>query len=211
MTKQKIIYIEDEARPRISYLRLLRRIFGDEFEVIAPEPEKTIQEMLWHLEQYTDVVLYVIDERLSHAGVADYTGLNLVKEIRIIDQKIPVYILTSHADDIDPVLGDVEYVIDKNDINDDKNRSQLAMRMMRHLNTFNDIKSDRAIRLDELLKKSIGGELSYAEREEFDRLNFLRAKPILLEEQGESEVLKAELDKQDALLKQIEAQLKNTK
>jgi hypothetical protein len=124
------------------------------------------------------------------------------------DQKVPIYILTSDAGSIEPIFGDIEFVIDKHDISDEDKRVELAKRMMRHINTFNDIKSERATRLDDLLKKYIEEGLTEAEQKEFNGLNFLRTKPILLEEQGQSDVLKAELDKQADLLRQIDEQLK---
>jgi hypothetical protein len=208
MKMGKVIFIEDEPRPRATYERILRRIFGPEFEVVALEPEPTLQEMMQHVQTFSNVVTYVIDEKLNHTGVANYTGTEFVNGIRTIDQKVPIYILTSDAGSIEPIFGDIEFVIDKHDISDEEKRVELAKRMMRHINTFNDIKSERATRLDDLLKKYIEEGLTEAEQKEFNGLNFLRTKPILLEEQGQSDVLKAELDKQADLLRQIDEQLK---
>ncbi|PSW05666.1 hypothetical protein [Photobacterium lipolyticum] len=204
----KVIYIEDQEDARITYSRSLKRIYGDEFEIIAIEPSNKIEEMVETLLSYDDVVSYIIDERLNLTGVANYIGTTLVEAIRAIDSKIPVYILTSYAGDVDPILGSVEFVIDKSDAFKKDKRHELSQRMRRHIDTFNDIQSARAKRLDELLIKSVEHNLSEKEQKELEKLNYFRMKKILLEEQAPSIILKGELDKQAEILREIEEKLK---
>ncbi|MFZ6815030.1 hypothetical protein ACO0K3_11230 [Undibacterium sp. Rencai35W] len=209
MKSEKIIYIEDEQASIDTYTRSLNRIYDHKYDVIPIMPKQDISDMLKHLENFESIVSYIVDERLNHTGIATYTGSELIKSIRYLDSKIPIYILTSNAAEIPAHFGDIEFVIDKHEFSSTEDiRNELAKKLLRHLNTYNDIKSERAIRLDELLKKSVETELSDDEKKEFDDLNFLRTKSIFLEEQGPSIELREELNKQNRLLSEIEAQLK---
>lgn len=208
MITEKVIYIEDEQASIDTYTKPLRRIYGHKYEVVAQMPCQDIGSMLRCLEGFENVVSYIVDERLNHTGIATYTGTELIKGIRDLDSKIPIYILTSNSADVPSNFGDIEFVIDKHEFGEsDDIRNTLAKKLLRHVNTYNDIKSERATRLDELLKKSVEAELSEDEKDEFERLNFLRTRSILLEEQMPSNALKQELDKQDSLLREIAAKL----
>lgn len=128
------------------------------------------------LNNIPDKVTYFIDEKLKHSGVASYSGVELAERIRIFDSKIPVYILTSFADEIEKYLGDIEFVIDKNDWDLEEDGANLIKRFLRHINTYKDIKSQQAKRFEFLLEKSIFSSLSEKELEEFKALDLSRVK-----------------------------------
>ena len=131
------------------------------------------------LDGISDKVTYFIDENLKHTGRANYTGLELIEKIRLIDFKIPIYILTSSADDIEQYHGDIEFVIDKNDWESEDEEANLTKRFLRHINTYRDIKSKQAKRFDELLDKSIFSTLTTEEVDEFRALNIGRGKQLI--------------------------------
>lgn len=211
MSIETVLYIEDEDGAKKTYLSSLQRTFGKEYEIVAPDIQPDIAGMLESILNYQGLVSLVIDERLTVTGIANYQGTDLADAIREIDKKIPIYILTSYAKDVDQIHGSIEFVIDKDIMSDLKKRDKLASRIRRHLATYKDIKSDREKRFDELLRKSMGGGLAEEEIKEFEDLNFLRAKPILIEEQVNAEKMRMENNKQEDLLKQISEAIKKGK
>ncbi len=202
--KETIVYIDDEEDSRIIYKGILGDIFGEEYEVIAIEPSGSIKEMMAVLENYQGVVSIIIDEKLQVAQATDYQGSDLVKAIRVVDSKMPLYILTSEVSLLEQPLGSVEFIIDKSNVSIPDNTDQYASLMRRHINSFNDIKTKRATRFDKLLLKSINQGLTELEQKEYEELDIIRVKPVLSSEvSGTSE----ELDKQNELLKEIEVKL----
>ncbi|WP_454254337.1 hypothetical protein [Pseudomonas sp. Marseille-Q8238] len=202
---ETIIFIDDEETSRILYTGTLQDIYGDEYKVLAIQPNETIAGMLNTLDRYEGVVSIVIDEKL-HVGVGtDYKGSQLVEAIRVADDKLPLYILTSEMGLIEPPFGSVEYIIDKSRIEQDAYKEQLTLLMRRHINSFNEIKSKRAERFDELLRKSVEVELTPEEHEEFSTLDFLRVRQAL---SNEPLVPADEIIKREKLLEEIEARLK---
>lgn len=202
--KDIVIFIDDEHDSRVVYEDVLQDMYGDEIIVKAIEPERTVSDMIANLNSYDNLVSIVIDEKLKVSAFADYQGSELVEAFRAIDEKLPVYILTSETALIEPPLGTVEYILDKNEIAKDEYNKQCSMLMRRHINSFNDIKSDRTKRFDYLLKKSIEIGLSQEEQEEYDALDIIRVKKVLSDE---NPMYKEELDRQDKLLKEIEEKL----
>lgn len=203
--KEIIIFIDDERSSRTIYKGTLQDIYGDEYFVVAIEPEITIHDMLKAIEKYENVVSIVIDEKLHVVVGTEYKGSQLVEAIRVSDGKLPLYILTSEMGLIEPPFGSVEYIIDKSKIEQDSYKNECAILMRRHINSFNDIKSERSERFDFLLRKSIDEDLTEAESKEYEELDFLRIKRVL---STESLVPSEELKKQEDLLEQIEDQLK---
>jgi hypothetical protein len=175
----KIIFVDDDSDVRATYSLSMKMMFGDKFEVICLDVESSLNEMMKVLDNQANKVTYFIDENLKHSGRATYTGIELIKKIRIIDSKIPIYILTSTADVIDQYQGDIEFVIDKNDWDSQGEEGNLAKRFLRHINTYQDIKSEQAQRFDELFEKSLFSSLSVEEIEEFDALNIGRSKTLV--------------------------------
>ncbi|MBW3844929.1 hypothetical protein [Aeromonas hydrophila] len=171
-----IIFIDDDSDIRETYKLSMSIIFSDEFEILCLDVEPSLDNMIQVLNEIPDKVTYFIDEKLKHSGIASYTGVELVEKIRMFDSKIPIYILTSYSDEIDKYLGDIEFVIDKNDWDLDKDEGNLTKRFIRHINTYKDIKSQQAQRFEFLLEKSIFSTLSEKELEEFKALDLSRIK-----------------------------------
>ncbi|MBV6290438.1 hypothetical protein [Pseudomonas aegrilactucae] len=203
--KEIVLFIDDEKMSRTLYRGTLQDIYGDEYDVFAIEPSPTISDMLATIEKFERVVSIVIDEKLHVEVGADYKGSQLVTAIRLLDAKLPLYILTSEMGLIEPPFGSVEYIIDKSRIEQPAYKEECSILMRRHTNSFNEIKSARNIRFNELLKKSIEDSLSPEEVEEYNALDFLRVRQVLT---TEAIVPSEELSKQEQLLAEIEKQLK---
>lgn len=173
-----IIFIDDDSDIRATYELSMRMMFSEEFKIICLDVEPTLEGMILKLSDIPDKVTYFIDEKLKHSGIASYSGVELVERIRLFDSKIPIYILTSFSDEIEKYLGDIEFVIDKNDWDLDEEEQNLTKRFLRHINTYKDIKSKQAERYEVLLEKSIFSTLSQEEIEEFKSLDLSRVKNI---------------------------------
>lgn len=175
----KIIFIDDDSNIRDTFKDSAEFMFEGEFEIICLDVAPSLKEMMQVLDGYVDKVAYFVDENLSHEGRGQYSGLDVIEEIRKIDTKIPIYILTSTADDIDQYLGDIEFVIDKNDWESDDEENNLKQRFLRHIHTYKDVKSEQAKRFDELFEKSLFSTLTADEVEEFNVLNLGRSKKLI--------------------------------
>lgn len=202
---ETVIFIDDEKTSRALYTGTLQDIYGDEYSVIAIAPNETIAEMLSTLEKFESVVSIVIDEKLHVEVGTDYKGSQLVEAIRIADDKLPLYILTSEMGLIEPPFGSVEYIIDKSRVEQESYKEQLSLLMRRHINSFNEIKSTRAARFDELLIKSVESDLTPEELEEFNTLDSLRIRQALY---NEPLVSSEDLLKREQLLEEIENRIK---
>lgn len=202
---KKVIYVDDDIDARNTYSRFLNIWFGDDFEILAPEIKPSINEMLTVLLSQNNVVAYVFDEKLRGLGKADYLGQELASAIRDLDHKIPIYILTSYSEDFEGSgPAEVEYILSKTDIDNERAVSAISARLRRHQNIFEDIKSERAERLDFLICKSIDGTLDSLEKVELDKLNFLKEKVIIMEESDSAKNLKEALDVQEKKLNLID-------
>jgi tetrahydromethanopterin S-methyltransferase subunit G len=194
----KIIFIDDREDVRFTYKRNLSRIFKDIAEVIAIEPRESIEEMLQHLDNIDEKVMYVIDEDLKHFGVARYSGAELIQAIRITDRKIPIYILTGYILEVDKNLEDVEFVIDKGEWNE--NAQKFAKRFLRHIDTYYEVKNNQEKRFDELLCKSLTTVLTEDEQKEFNALNLNRSKILINESVISTKDIEMLNDKEQKLL-----------
>lgn len=201
---EKIIFIDDEHGSRVLYKGTLQDIYGEEYEVLSIEPSPTIAEMIATLEKYEDTVSIVIDEKLKVGAQADYNGSQLVEAIRTYNSKLPLYILTGEISALTPPIGTVDYIIDKNRIEIDDYKNQLIILMRRHINSFNEISLHRSDRFDYLLKKSVEEELTKAEIEEYEKLDFVRIREHLATEPFTSS---EELDRQQQLIDEITLKL----
>lgn len=174
----RIIFIDDDSDVRATYNLSMSIMFPKDFKILCLDVEPSLDGMLQVLNEIPDKVTYFIDEKLKHSGVASYTGVELVEKIRMFDSKVPIYILTSYADEIEKYLGDIEFVIDKNDWDLEEDEGNLIKRFIRHINTYKDIKSQQAKRFEVLLEKSIFSTLTEAELNEFKALDLSRIKSI---------------------------------
>lgn len=171
-----IIFIDDDSDVRATYQLSMSLMFSGEFEVLCLDVEPSLDSMVQVLKDIPEKITFFIDEKLKHSGVATYNGVELAERIRVFDSKVPIYILTSFADEIEKYLGDIEFVIDKNDW--DLDDTNLKQRFLRHINTYKDIKSQQAKRFEVLLEKSIFSTLTEDELEEFKALDLSRIKNV---------------------------------
>ncbi|GAB7222874.1 hypothetical protein VoSk93_20900 [Vibrio owensii] len=205
-----ILFIDDDQQIRDTYKDSMEFMFDDGFEIVCLDVKESLGDMMQVLADYPDTVSYFVDENLKHSGVATYSGIELIDEVRKINTKVPIYILTSAAGEVDKYLGNIEFVIDKNDWEDEEREGDLKQRFYRHINRYKDIKSKQAKRFDELFEKSLFGSLTDDEAEEFRALNLGRSK-ILADERLISEKSITELNVASDELDAIYAELKKGK
>ena len=176
MNKYIIWLIDDIQRASTTYSNGLKTEIpqGFQIETICP-PYRRIEDYSALLEN-PDTACIIIDQRLY----ATYTGIELAQYLRSINQKVPIYILTSYVDEEDFTGGEwsVEHIIPK----DNFNARTVTARILRHTNVYEDILEGRAKRFKELLKKSLYDSLNDAELEELAELQFGRFGPTLAEE-----------------------------
>lgn len=180
MNKHIIWLIDDLKKDSTTYSNALKTDIpqGFQIETICP-PYRRIEDYSALLEN-PDTACIIIDQKLTAAGDATYTGIELAEYLRSINQKVSIYILTSYAEEEDFTDGEwsVEHIIPKNNFNA---RTVIA-RILRHTNVYADILDGRAKRFKELLKKSLDDSLDEAELEELTELQFGRFGPTLAKE-----------------------------
>lgn len=203
----KVIFIDDQLDVLRIFSKRLNRLLGEYAEVKGLLPLEDISQMLSKLQSMDNIVAYIIDENLKHSGDASYQGIDLIKKIRELDSKIPIYILTSDKDAVDELLSDIEFVIGKVELNNKSYKEYFRKKFLRHLSTYKDIKTEQGQRFDLLLSKSLKEPLTEEEKSEYEGLNIIRSK-ILLDEASISESDLAELDEQAAKLSALEDKLK---
>lgn len=201
--RPKVIYIDEEPKALRLNSRALQRCVGDEAEVIGVEPVMGIGEMLEKIFSFQNLSAVIIDQKLKAAGTADYFGTELAAAIRGINQKLPVYILTNYAQDLDGYDGNIEYVLSKDDLAIEDKKNAIAKRLRRHLNVFNDLVTEREERFEQLLRKSHSKPLSEDEKLEYQELSFYREKQFLAAELLDSAALNRQLETVEEKLTQI--------
>lgn len=204
------LWIDEEEMALSTYVTFIQDCFGDEIIVLPEPPLLELSSMLDRVIAETDLVALILDQRLKSTGMANYTGIELAEAVRRLNKKLPIYILTNHVDDIGDLDYQVEYVLEKDYLHEAPYRRTVAARVRRHADIYTDIISDREIRFDELLCKSLQVELTADEKEEFEKLDFWRNKAMFAREESFADGLKNELDKQqielEALRTEIERQ-----
>ena len=206
MSKNEVLFIDDTPAARDSYSQELEDIFGGGVIILPLPPSETLDRMLEAILGHPKLVSLVIDERLHDTGLADYTGIALAEVVRARFPKLPIYILTNYPEDIIEGGFNVEYVFDKNDLTDGDYKKTASARVRRNLDVYDDIFSEREQRYAELLPRFLGKQLSTEEYSEFLQLEASRIKP-LSHEFVEDDDLKNRLDEQDAILREIRAEL----
>ena len=188
MNKYIIWLIDDIERESTTYSNGLKTDMpqGFQIETICP-PYRRIEDYSVLLEN-PDTVCIIIDQKLTETGNANYTGIELAQYLRSINQKVPIYILTSYADEKNEFTDgewSVEIIIPK----DSFNARTVIARILRHTNVYKDILDGRAKRFKELLKKTLDDSLDEAELEELAELQFGRFAPTLAKEVEELQKL----------------------
>lgn len=200
-----VLYIDEEEMALRTMGKRLRRCFGPEVSIVPILPANTMEEMIKEIQSYESVVSIVIDQKLFAAGTATYVGTELAVVIRQIDKKIPIYILTNFVDDVDHELGDIEYVLAKDDLSDNDKILPISSRLARHVNIYQNILIEREGRYEALLRKGYESTLTAVEIEEFSNLSFQRERKIAVTELLAGVELGHKLDAAEATLAEISA------
>jgi len=204
-----VVYIDEDDDSRRVYGDLLRENLAGSVEVLPIEPEKTVQKTLENLRNLSGrIVSIVIDERLYAKGTADFAGTQFVEAYRDFDDKLPIYILTNHPDDIDEWFSGVEYILSKSDISDEDLTPKIFSKIFRHINIYNEIVDERTSRFRELIGKSIDDSLSASDAEELAELRRWRVMGILTVEEPMASHLKEKLDRKTQLIDSIDELLR---
>lgn len=205
----KIAFVDEDPDQREAFTLYLQSCFPESAEspeVIEVEPRPTLADMRFLVEggEYSTIIL---DEQLKDSGVAQYFGIELASYLRTLDKKIPIFILTSYpgTDELEEGAINVEDILNKQTIHETK-RSVLGARILRRINSYLDISNEREVRFEELLRKSMEGELQELEIKELDDLGYLRSAPFEVDEILSAGQV-AKLDELQAKIDKIEESL----
>lgn len=177
----KVIWLIDENENQSrTYARQLRKVLPQSISVERLFPPYSNLAEYSQLIMDRNTVCIVVDQKLKDTGVATYTGIELAQYLREINDKIPIYILTNYPDlhdEYEPGEWSVEDIIDKQTFISPIKTQTLVARLLRHIDIFTDIRSERTKRFNELLQKRIRNELSVEEAREYEELQFERLAP----------------------------------
>jgi DNA-binding NarL/FixJ family response regulator len=203
--KRDVIYFidEDPAARRANARALTSLLDNQDIKIVEQEPFSDIANYAKLLAS-PGTAAFVLDQRMKGSGQVTYNGTDLAKYLRAIDGKMPIYILTGHADDIEDFRGSnhlVEYIIGKDEIDDasSEKAKTVKARMLRHLDVFNDVRDEQEQRFHDLLVKSLQKELTSDEQSEMDRIQGDNTAAILAAEREQER----ELNMQVAALRKL--------
>jgi FixJ family two-component response regulator len=187
MDNPKVWFIDENQQQSETYADVLRRQFPKNIsvETICPPLAKT-QDYL-RLLNTPEIACFIIDQRLKDTGIANYFGIELALFLRSINTKLPIYILTNFAEDSDAFKEgewSVEDIIAKSDlanVSSDKSKAIIA-RILRRIAGYSDYLAERERKFQELLRKTLNGQMSPEDEKELDEIQFDRTSSILAEE-----------------------------
>lgn len=198
--KRHIIYFvdEDPAARRANARALTTLLENQDIKVKEQEPLKALAGYSELLAD-PDTAAFVLDQRMKGSGHVPYNGTDLARYLRGIDGKMPIYILTGHADDVEDFRGSkhlVEYIIGKDEIEDagSETAQVVKARMLRHLDVFNDVRDVQEQRFHDLLVKSLRQSLTSEEQEEMDLIEGDTTAPLLAAERSKESELSEQLN-----------------
>ena len=203
--KPTIILIDEHKLELRTSINNLKKVIPSSIEIrgIIARP---------HLDDYFDILnelltsCIIIDQKLKVNGDVEYTGIELAAYIRNLKPKIPLYILTNVADDPDEFLGGewtVEDIISKKDLNDTDALNMIAARIVRHINVYEDIVTEREKRYHDLLVKSFEGNLDNDNIAEIEELQIQKQSPALAEELSQLKQLEELIKEHENLIGQF--------
>lgn len=180
----KIYFVDENEDQRTSYRDIIRRglpAHADIPQIVDLAPKPTLPEMDF-LVQDPESGAIILDERLKDLGTATYFGIELAAHLRNLNPHIPIYILTNEpdAEEIEGSEGIVEGVLSKQDLSG--KIDIVCSRILRGINTYAQIKSERELRFEELIRKSLDDVLSSSEEDELKDLNYSRYLPDQVDE-----------------------------
>lgn len=188
MKHNVIHFIDDDPAARAANARALQSLLNDgEIRVEEREPYKDLNGYN-QLMLRSDTAAFVLDQRMTGNGRYQYNGIDIASHLRALNSKMPLYILTGHSEDEEAFEGQthlVEYIIGKEEIDDVTSEAAKTVkaRMLRNLNTYNDIRDEREDRYQTLLIKSINNDLSANEANEVEVLEAETLRTVLASEQ----------------------------
>lgn len=154
--------------------KIVKPLFAKKYDYVKLlEPEET--------------ACIIIDQKLKETGEVNYLGIEIAQFLRSINQKVPIYILTNFSTDSDAFTEgewSVEAILDKSDlakVGSEKSKTVIA-RILRRIINYSDYLANREKKFQELIRKSLIGEMSSEDKKELDEIQFERTAPILAEE-----------------------------
>jgi hypothetical protein len=207
----KIYFVDEDDDQRETYSLMLQECFPKDPSspvVVGIAPRPILSDMRFLVED-ADVVSIVLDEQLKESGVATYLGIELAEYLRGLDKKMPIYILTSypHSEELSDGEMKVEDILSKQDL--PQRKDIVGARVLRRIDNFLDVSSDREARFEQLLRKSMSSSLEESEKMEFVELDYLRSAPFEVDEIYSDEKLK-KLDALALKIQEIENNFKKT-
>lgn len=201
----KIFFVDEDDDQRETYSLMLQECFPKDSSapvVVGIPPKPKLSDMKFLVED-EEVVSIVLDEQLKESGIATYLGIELAEYLRGLNKKIPIYILTSypHSEELSEGEMKVEDILSKQDLPERKDI--VGARILRRIDNFLDVSSDREVRFEALLRKSMSESLDEAEKLEFVELDYLRSAPFEVDEIYSDEKLK-KLDALELKIQEIE-------
>lgn len=195
MSESIVWYVDEDETQSRTYVNELRMLLPSSLDIRAIYPPlRTKEEYLSILEDPKTACL-ILDQRLKDTGMATYSGIELASYIRSVNPKIPIYILTNYAKDdeekqeFSDKSWSVEQIIDKGNLNRDEYAREVASRILRHVNVYEDILGQREAKFRFLLQKYSGVGLTDEEQTEFETLQFERSQITLASELTEKQTL----------------------
>ena len=207
----KVIWLIDENETELrTFQRELANRLGGNVKVEATAPYSKMQDYVKKALSDEKTVGIIIDQRLKNTGKAHYNGTELAEYLRGINPKLPIYILTNYPADLcSDEESNVEYILGKEDFKNDAKANTIAARILRHIDTYTDILSERGQRFKELLEKSMKHKLARDEYDELEKLKYIRLSPILAGELEKAQKLEQTISANQKLLAQLKGKKKH--
>jgi DNA-binding NarL/FixJ family response regulator len=180
----KIYFVDENNDQRNTYRDMLRRGLpngSDTPEVLGVAPMTNLSDMDY-LVQDPEVGAIILDERLKDLGTATYFGIELASHLRALDPNIPIYILTNEPDseEIEGNQAVVEGILSKQSLR--KDIDVVCSRILRGINTYTQIKTERENKFEELVRKSMSDKLTPDEEESLKNMDFYRSRAHQVDE-----------------------------
>jgi len=181
MEEKKVIYMFDDNLQELRAYKArieksLPAKIKDKLSIVAEAPLKDMTQYVKLVNSPLTVCL-IFDQRLKVGGKVNYTGIEIASELRVLNTKIPIYILTNFASEPGEFGLDewtVEDIIPKGQLGDADKNKKVVSRLLRRINTYQDILSQREARYRYLLEKSMQSKLSKPEKKEIQDLGIIR-------------------------------------
>lgn len=181
-TMSTVAIIDDRKDVRERLAKRIARHLKDEnltWKTVPMEPLPNPQDyQKWIVHE--KIIFILVDERLteeklSNSSYNSYNGHDLVKEIRLTNKQLPIFMITAHPHDeqIEEMKGEFDDVISRTNLEDKESSRQYVKRFVRSTQTYlsNFQKEyERLAKLSELVA------LEQAKEVEINELKALQAK-----------------------------------